>query len=95
MICANSECGNSFERGRHNQIYCSAECCKIATNIKIKERYYKNKARRHGTERLCVSGCGTKLSRYNASDKCAECEAHSVVKARASLLDFANVIIAT
>ena len=48
MICAYKECFNEFEAKTHNQKYCSDECCRTATNIKIKERYYENKARLNG-----------------------------------------------
>mgnify|MGYP003332424057 CR=1 FL=1 len=45
MICAYEECSNKFEPKTHNQKYFSEECCKIATNLKVKEKYFYKKAR--------------------------------------------------
>ena len=45
MICSNKECAKEFDAKTHNQKYCSDECCRIATNIKIKQKYYDKKAR--------------------------------------------------
>ncbi len=74
-ICAREGCGNVYIKNTHNQKYCSGECCRIATNAKIMERYYEKKHRLSGKERVCKSeGCGKSLSRYNASDICAACE---------------------
>jgi hypothetical protein len=53
MICSNDGCVNEFEPKTHNQKYCSDECCKIATNIKIKEKYYYKKARLAGEKFIC------------------------------------------
>ena len=40
MICANKECAINFDAKTHNQKYCSDECCRIATNKRIMEKYY-------------------------------------------------------
>lgn len=70
ISCEN--CGVDFEPNTHNQKYCSAECCRIATNRRIMERYYERKRNRSGSERLCRSkGCDTRLSRYNDSRYCS------------------------
>lgn len=74
-ICAREGCENSFEKAAHNQKYCSNECCRIATNAKIMQRYYENKERRSGRKRVCKTrGCNEVLSRYNMGDYCAACE---------------------
>ena len=74
MICAHKECLNEFVPKTHNQKYCSDECCRIATNIKIKERYYENKARLNGKKRICKnSSCKVILSRYNENKYCSKC----------------------
>lgn len=70
--CARNGCDNLFNRKTHNQKYCSDECCRLATNAKIMERYYENKRRRSGAPRQCTS-CGSKLSKYNLSDECSAC----------------------
>jgi hypothetical protein len=72
-ICARVGCENLFSKKTHNQKYCSDECCRIATNAKIMERYYENKRRRSGAKRLC--DCGATLSKYNLGDECSTCEA--------------------
>ena len=80
-ICAAEGCNNSFEKQTHNNIYCSPECCRTATNAKITKRYYDNKKKRSGAQRFCH--CGNKLSRYNFGDVCSVCEAES----RAQVMD--------
>ena len=74
MICAYEECGKEFEAKTHNQKYCSDECCRIATNEKLKEQYYEKKARLAGKQRKCKSsGCNVILSRYNEGKICDKC----------------------
>ena len=75
MICANKEClnGKEFTAKTHNQKYCSDECCRIATNRRIMEKYYEKKAIRNGASRGCKK-CGAQLSRYNDTTLCASCQ---------------------
>jgi len=73
MICGNKECAKDFEPKTHNQKYCSDECCRIATNRRIMEKYYEKKAIRNGARRDCKR-CKTPLSRYNQRDICSSCE---------------------
>jgi len=73
MICFNSECAKDFTPKTHNQKYCSDECCRIATNRRIMEKYYEKKAIKNGAPRICKT-CKTKLSRYNQNDICSTCE---------------------
>lgn len=73
MICSNKECSKEFEAKTHNQKYCSDECCRVATNKRIMEKYYEKKAIRGGAYRECRV-CKTKLSRYNQSNLCVICE---------------------
>jgi len=75
MICANKECAKEFEAKTHNQKYCSDECCRIATNRRIMEKYYERKAIRNGALRVCK--CGNRLSRYNNGNLCSSCEKNS------------------
>lgn len=75
MICAYEECENEFTPKTHNQKYCCDECCRIATNLKIKQKYNDEKNRKNGLERFCATkGCKNKLSRYNPSTICITCE---------------------
>lgn len=72
--CAYKECGKPFVKSTHNQKYCSDACCRIATNLKIREKYYENKERLNGKKRYCsVKGCKNLLSRYNSDTVCQEC----------------------
>lgn len=73
MICSNSECAKVFTPKTHNQKYCCDECCRVATNRRIMEKYYEKKAIRNGLLRKCKK-CNTKLSRYNQSTLCSSCE---------------------
>lgn len=66
-----AECQKEFAFKTHNQKYCSNECCRIATNKRIMEKYYQKRARLRGEERLCK--CGSPLSRYNPEDICEMC----------------------
>lgn len=72
MICANTECAKEFESKTHNQKYCCDECCRVATNRRIMQKYYEKKAIRNGLARLCKK-CKSKLSRYNESNLCSQC----------------------
>lgn len=86
-VCAYKECGKVFTKTTHNQKYHDDECCRLATNARIMEKYYERKARRGGKKRICESrGCTTVLSRYNASKYCAKCEGEKETNAKNELL---------
>lgn len=70
--CANDGCEEEFERRSHNQIYHNDECCRVATNRRIMEKYYEKKAILNGIKRSCGS-CGASLSRYNLDEECWQC----------------------
>ena len=67
------ECKNLFSFKTHNQKYCSKECCRVATNKKIMNKYYIKKQRLAGAIRLCAK-CNNQLSRYNSDNKCTMCQ---------------------
>ena len=91
MICAHEGCENEFEAKTHNQKYCSDECCRTATNLKIKQKYYDKKERLAGKKRTCKTrGCHTLLSRYNPTDVCGKCEAEERERLRNSLVNMVN-----
>ena len=85
MICANKECAKEFEPKTHNQKYHDDECCRIATNKKIMEKYYEKKAIRSGIKRNCKI-CKSILSRYNQSNVCSKCDKDNRVRHRNSIL---------
>lgn len=72
IVCENKGCEIEFAKKTHNQRYHDDECCRLATNAKIMEKYYQRRAQRLGIARYCAK-CETKLSRYNAADKCNAC----------------------
>jgi hypothetical protein len=88
MICAYEECGKEFEPKTHNQKYCSDECCRTATNQKLKDAYYEKKARLAGKKRICKTpGCTVELSRYNDGKVCDKCTGAVKAKQRQELLE--------
>lgn len=94
MICAYEECENEFVPKTHNQKYCCDECCRTATNIKIKQKYRENKDRLSGKTRICVTkGCNNRLSRYNESKLCSSCESDRIKKERQFVLDMLSNVI--
>jgi hypothetical protein len=74
MKCSYNKCNNEFEPRTHNMKYCSNECCRTATNEKLREAYYEKKARLAGKKRICKTpGCNVVLSRYNEDKVCNRC----------------------
>ena len=91
MICNNKECSKEFDSKTHNQKYCCDECCRVATNRRIMEKYYEKKAIKNGAFRGC-SKCESKLSRYNKSNICAACEKSGSSKSKNNILGRINEI---
>ena len=91
MICSNSECAKDFDAKTHNQKYCCDECCRVAANKRIMEKYYEKKAIRNGASRRCKV-CNNALSRYNETKICSLCEKKSNLKARSMILGVINEI---
>ena len=56
--------------------YCSDECCRTATNLKIKEKYHDKKARLNGKKRFCKK-CNVELSMYHDNNICIMCLSES------------------
>jgi len=93
MICAYEECNNEFEAKTHNQKYCSDECCRIATNQKLKEAYYEKKDRLSGKERICKNkDCNVILSRYNSGRICDKCISAEKEKERIFLVNMVKSV---
>lgn len=86
--CAYDECRKEFVKSTHNQKYCSDICCRTATNLKVREKYYENRERLKGKRRYCsISGCDSILSRYNPEKICQECVAKEGSRERDGLLE--------
>ena len=71
--CQNSGCDVVFIKKTHNQKYHDNECCRLATNAKIMEKYYEKQARRKNKPRFCDTCTTAKLSRYNENTTCNAC----------------------
>lgn len=91
MICSNAECAKNFEAKTHNQKYCCDECCRVATNKRIMEKYYEKKAIKNGATRLCKR-CKIALSRYNQSSVCSLCEKNNGVDNKNKILGMINEV---
>ena len=88
MICAYDQCKKEFEPKTHNQKYCSDECCRIATNEKLKEKYYDKKARLAGKKRICKSkDCSIILSRYQEESICTKCQLKEKTKQKQEIIE--------
>lgn len=85
-ICARNGCEEEFSKKTHNQKYCSDECCRLATNERIMEKYYARRDQRQGKTRMCASCGKTKLSRYNDSQVCSSCRTKKEVEANNSVV---------
>lgn len=92
MICGNKECAKEFEPKTHNQKYCGDECCRIATNRRIMEKYYEKKAIRNGTVVRTCKKCSTRLSVYHTEDVCSTCQNRVNQKNKDKLLRMINEI---
>ena len=91
MICSNKECSTDFDAKTHNQKYCSDECCRVATNKRIMEKYYEKKAIKNGAKRDCKK-CGSQLSRYNTNVICSVCEKKDGILNRKKIIGMINEI---
>jgi len=91
MICINLECKKEFDAKTHNQKYCSDECCRIATNKRIMEKYYEKKAIKNGAVRHCKK-CKSDLSRYNAENICSSCQKNNYKKTKDLVAEIINEI---
>lgn len=90
--CQNAGCEVVFVKKTHNQRYHDDECCRLATNAKIMEKYYARRAQRLGITRFC-DRCGvTKLSRYNNATTCNSCLLQSQVSRTNSVAAMLSVV---
>ena len=87
--CAREDCTLTFVKNKHNQKYCSPECCRIATNANIMKKYYENRDRLRGAIRECAS-CGSRLSRYNSTEYCSACSSQSSAADARSVCEYIN-----
>ena len=93
-VCARPGCDITYVARTHNQIYHDAECCRIATNARLKEKYHERRAQKMGKVRICTE-CGvTRLSRYNDTKICEGCRTKSESKRNQDIRDIlSNVMV--
>lgn len=85
--CTREGCEEWFNKKTHNQRYHNDECCRLATNARIMQKYYERRDQRQGKVRYCKD-CGiTKLSRYNDSLICSSCSAKKELNANNAVLE--------
>lgn len=93
MICSYDQCKKEFTPRTHNMKYCSDECCRTATNEKLREAYYEKKDRLAGKKRICkMSGCNVLLSRYNEGKVCSKCENAKKTKEKNEILEMVRSV---
>lgn len=90
--CARDGCEETFTKRKHNQIYHDDDCCKLATAVRLKEKYYQRKAQHSGETRYCTTCETTKLSRYNDSTICGSCQMSREVFANNSVVSMLSSI---
>lgn len=92
--CENAGCEVTFTKKTHNQRYHDDECCRLATNAKIMQKYYAKRAQRLGLVRHCEA-CGSKLSRYNSDSTCNACTLKHIDERNNTVFDMvSNSVIA-
>ena len=72
--CARDGCEVEFKPRKHNMKYCGKQCCDLATNVRLIEKYWQRKAQKSGQVRFCTVCEQTKLSRYNDTTVCSSCQ---------------------
>lgn len=85
ITCAREGCDEVYERKTHNQKFHNDECCRLATNARIMEKYYAKRDQRQGKTRFCTKCETTKLSRYNDSNVCSACKIQREAEANRSV----------
>jgi len=90
--CARNGCTNTFLKATHNQKYCGAECCRIATNSRIMQEYYRKRDQKAGKTRYCQKCKKTKLSRYNDSSVCRPCSTANAAAANNAVQDMLSSV---
>lgn len=92
LICARNGCKDEFVQKTHNQKYCCDECCRLATNERIMEKYYARRDQRLGKVRICNLCEVTKLSRYNNSLVCSSCDLKHDIEVNNSVLSMLTAV---
>ena len=83
-------CGIEFQTRKKNQKYCDQMCCRGATNKRIMQKYYENKARLKGFKRYC--DCGQLLSKYNSGTTCNICDAKNKIYSNEKIMEAIKVV---
>ena len=91
--CQNIGCDVVFVKKTHNQRYHDDECCRLATNAKIMEKYYAKRAQRLGLARWCEE-CTKPLSRYNSDTVCNACTLSRQINKKAEVEFMLTAVLA-
>lgn len=91
ITCENKGCEIAFNKKTHNQRYHDEECCRLATNAKIMEKYYARRAQRLGLARTCEN-CDKALSRYNSDAICNACVLTRQVERNQSVMSMLTAV---
>lgn len=83
-------CGIEFETKKKNQKYCDQICCRGATNKRIMQKYYENKARLKGFKRYCE--CGQELSKYNSNSVCNLCNNRKKINNKEKIMEAIEIV---
>lgn len=89
--CENKGCDVEFVKKTHNQRYHDDECCRLATNAKVMEKYRAKRAQKLGLARYCEE-CSKRLSRYNPETVCNSCLLEREIEKRNSVLDMLSSV---
>lgn len=92
ITCENIGCNIVFIKKTHNQRYHDDECCRLATNAKIMEKYYQRRAQKLGHARYCDK-CASKLSKYNSDSTCNSCLRQSETNRNTSVADMLATVV--
>lgn len=84
-VCARENCEVVFRKKTHNQKYHDNDCCQLATNKRMMDKYYEKKAQKQGKPRYCSECNIVKLSRYNSSTICGACQNKEQTQIRISM----------
>lgn len=91
ITCENGGCSTVFTKKTHNQRYHDDECCRLATNAKIMEKYYQKRAQKLGLARNCDT-CENPLSRYNSDSNCNSCKLSNRIQRNESVLSMISAV---
>lgn len=92
-VCEHEGCDVVYVKKTHNQKYHDDECCRLATNAKIMDKYYAKRAQRLGHVRYCELCETTKLSRYNSDSVCNSCSLRREIEKNQAVSEMLTTVL--